>query len=288
MREAVEEIANNTKAIERLHAIILAEGGNTATVVKTQASLDAYQNSTAELISELRLRMKQLQHAAETGPSQEVSVKRAQHSGLAKKLMDAASAYQEVQSRYKEQYKNRIRREYRVAKPGATEQEIEEAIQANTNVFASQIATQQIAKHKKAYEDINLRHQEILKIEKSVTELYDLFIEMQQMLEVQQEQINFVESNVETAVGDIEQGNKEMQKAIKHRKSSRKISWIICICVTIVIVVAVILIYNYVIDPILLKNIDRRPNPTGGAIPQGQAATPPIPNQQQNPQNQII
>lgn len=286
VRDAIDEISNNTKAIEKLHIAILGEGGNTAVAVKSQASLDAYQNSTGELISELRLRIKQLQAAADVGTPQEVSVKRAQHSGLTKKLMDVAKGYQEVQIRFKEQYKDRIKREYRVTKPKATEEEIEEAILANTNVFASQMATQQVAKHKRAYEDINQRHQEILKIEKGVTELYDLFIEMQSMLEVQQEAINVIDNNVTEAVSGIEVGNKEMQRAIKHRKSSRKMSWMICGCVTIIFIIAFVLIYNYVIDPLLIRNIKGSSSSPASNLQQPQQARPPI-AQQQSQQEQL-
>lgn len=297
IREAIKEIETNTKAIEKLHSAILGESGSTATTFKSQASLDAYQNHTTELISGLRLQMKQLQNSVDSASPQDKEMKRTQHSGLAKSLMQAARYYQNVQLKFKDEYKDRIRREYRIAKPSATDKEIEEAVEAKTNVFATQMATQSIGKSKKALEDMSSRHQEILKIEKSVTELYDLFVEMQSMLDIQQEKINVIENNTSDATEGIKMGNKEMEKAIKHRISSRKMAWLICICVSILLTIAIILIFNYIINPIIktssnsrntpvntapVNNVPTNNAPTNAAAPP--AAAPPAtalsPNQQ--------
>lgn len=63
------------------------------------------------------------------------------HGTLTQKFLELAQEYQEVQTNYKNKYQEKIERQYKIAKPDATQDEIEEAIESgdSSKVFATQI-----------------------------------------------------------------------------------------------------------------------------------------------------
>lgn len=114
---------------------------------------------------------------------------------LTQKFLELATEYQEVQTSYKSKYQEKIERQYKIAKPDATQDEIEEAIESgdSSKVFANQILDshlhQQVrtiysscsadhfqAKNALAY--IEARHADIKRIEASIQQLHQLFVDI--------------------------------------------------------------------------------------------------------------
>lgn len=90
---------------------------------------------------------------------------------MTKKFLEAVGDYQEVQMKYKTKFRDRIERQLRIVKPNATAEEIERLVESGgeTELFAQQIlAGPQLAEARKALNDIQDRHQDIIKIEKSI------------------------------------------------------------------------------------------------------------------------
>lgn len=96
-----------------------------------------------------------------------------QHGNVTKKFMDAVQEYQDMQNKYKNKYKDRLERQYKIVKPDATADDIKKAVETggNGNQLFAQTIIQGGAQHmeaKRALYDIQERHQDIMKIEKSV------------------------------------------------------------------------------------------------------------------------
>lgn len=72
--------------------------------------------------------------------------------------------------------------------------------------------------------EVQSRHDDIKKIEKTILELHQLFVDMQMMVEEQGETLKEIETHAETTVVDLEQGNKDIEKAIVSAKSTRAVS----------------------------------------------------------------
>ena len=86
-----------------------------------------------------------------------------------------------------------------------------------------------------------MRHREIQKIESTMTELAQLFHDMEMMVAEQEEQVNQVETNVYGAQHDIERGVDNQQSGIRKAKAWRKKKWC-CVITLIVVIVALALI----------------------------------------------
>nr|2M8R_A Chain A, Syntaxin-1A [Rattus norvegicus]3HD7_B Chain B, Syntaxin-1A [Rattus norvegicus]3HD7_F Chain F, Syntaxin-1A [Rattus norvegicus]3IPD_B Chain B, Syntaxin-1A [Rattus norvegicus]3IPD_F Chain F, Syntaxin-1A [Rattus norvegicus] len=92
---------------------------------------------------------------------------------------------------------------------------------------------------KQALSEIETRHSEIIKLENSIRELHDMFMDMAMLVESQGEMIDRIEYNVEHAVDYVERAVSDTKKAVKYQSKARrkKIMIIIC-CVILGIIIA--------------------------------------------------
>lgn len=109
--------------------------------------------------------------AGKVNLSAEQRIRLSQHANMTQKFIDSVNEYQDIQQKYKTKYKDRLERQYKIVKPNATHEEIEKAMEsgAGSDLFAQQILMgPQHAEAKKALYDIQERHQDIVKLEKSI------------------------------------------------------------------------------------------------------------------------
>merc|ERR1719482_1632854 len=92
-------------------------------------------------------------------------------------------------SRYKNKYREKVERQYRIVKPHATKEEIDEAFDSGSQ--QPELFTQQIlqgpghAAARSALADIQERHRDITRLETSIAELHQLFLDMSVLVESQ-------------------------------------------------------------------------------------------------------
>lgn len=104
--------------------------------------------------------------------------------------MKVAETYQKIQTNYRKEYRKRVERELKIARPDASPQEIERALDASSGgVFAQQMLSS--ASQQRILAEVKGRHEEILKLESSINELVDLFQEMQLLIDVNSPFFNF-------------------------------------------------------------------------------------------------
>lgn len=128
-----------------------------------------------------------------------------------------------------------------LAKPDATEEEIDEALESgNTQIFANQILDQK--RHEQAKDAliyIESRHRDIMRLEQSIRELHQLFMDMAVLVEAQGELIDQIEYNVNQSVAYTKDAVKNLRKANELQKKSRKK---MCCLIVILLIVVVLLV----------------------------------------------
>jgi t-SNARE complex subunit (syntaxin) len=121
-----------------------------------------------------------------------------------------------------------MQRQYLIVKPNATPKEIQEVIEnksenGNAQIFAKQVVNSgQKTEAKRALQDIQDRHTDIIKLEKSIMELNQLFMDMSVLVAAQGELLNQIDSHVESAVDNTNQAADEMKNAVTIQRASRK------------------------------------------------------------------
>ncbi|XP_047352152.1 syntaxin-1A-like isoform X2 [Vespa velutina] len=93
---------------------------------------------------------------------------------------------------------------------------------------------------------IEVRHNEVLKLEKSIHEIKDMFTETAFLIEKQGEQINSVEYFAKNTTDDVESGKKCLNKAEErsHRYKKRKIKIGIIIGIIIFVIILILVFLN--------------------------------------------
>jgi len=171
----------------------------------------------------------------------QIKIRRNMQASLTKKFLDLMTEYQELQNKFKNKFREKIAMQYKIAKPDASPEEIEEAIESgDTQVFANiilQKERKELAKSALAY--IEAKHNDIVRLEESIRELHQLFLDMAILVENQGELLDQIEYNVNQAVSNTGEAVENLRKANKlQRKSRKKMCIIICILVVVLILLA--------------------------------------------------
>ena len=178
--------------------------------------------------------------------------KQAQAENSRQRFMKLINDYRVIEADYKEESKEQAKRQYRIVQPEATDEEVEAAI---SDVGGQQIFSQALlnanrrGEAKTALAEVQARHQELLKLEKTMAELTQLFNDMEQLVIEQQQNIEVIDKNVEEAQQDVEQGIAHTNKAVKSARRARRNKYrCIAICFVIVAVVVVVVVVPSVVE----------------------------------------
>lgn len=83
------------------------------------------------------------------------------------------------------------------------------------------------------------REREMRQLETDILDINDIFRDLGTMVHEQGELVDNIETHVETAAVRVESGNKQLEKAARHKKCSRKLTCMIA-CILIGVLVAIV------------------------------------------------
>ncbi|EIW69049.1 syntaxin 1B/2/3 [Tremella mesenterica] len=147
--------------------------------------------------------------------------------------------HQVVEKDYRQKLKLRVERQYRIVKPDATPEEVRQVVDSDSpQVFSDALMTSnRYGTARTAYREVQERHVEIQKIEKTLTELAQMFSEMAMLVEQQDETIVNVETQAADVDHNIEAGLQQTEKAVESARKARRKKWIcFWICVLILVI----------------------------------------------------
>lgn len=131
--------------------------------------------------------------------SVEQRIKKCHVSSLQRVFQEVMHEYNSSQVEHRENCKRRIKRQLEICGKEKTEGELEDMLETKDySVFTSNLLvdTQQM---KNAIQIVESRHADIIRLEKSIYELQDLFLEIAKTIESQGHLIDNIEHNVEIA-----------------------------------------------------------------------------------------
>lgn len=101
---------------------------------------------------------------------------------------------------------------------------------------------------KEALSDIEARHDDIVKLEKSIKELHQLFMDMAIMVEQQGDMMDRIEKSVESAGEYVAVAAVDIKNAVEYQTKARKKCWIIIALLTVVAVIVAVVVAVEVSD----------------------------------------
>jgi len=133
--------------------------------------------------------------------------------------------------------------QYRIVKPTASKEEIEQAFDSGD--IQPEIFTQQIlqgpghAAARNALADIQERHRDITRLETSIAELHQLFLDMSLLVESQGELLDQIEYTVSQSVNYTGKAVEELRTANKYQRKVRKKMCIVVCCVLVILIIII-------------------------------------------------
>lgn len=222
---------DNIERIESLHKRSLAEA-NAENETAIQRQIDTLQAETRALAETLKTRIKKLEST-----SQNDKTKQAQTENMKTQFMSLIQKFQQSEAAFRQRYRDALERQYRIVDPDATDAEVMQAVDEDNGQVFSQALMQsnRRGEARAALSEVQSRHREIQKIEATLTELAQLFHDMEIMVAEQETQVTNIEQNVYHAQTDIEKGVDNQFAAIKKARAWRKKKW--CCFALIVVVI---------------------------------------------------
>ncbi|KAJ2829136.1 hypothetical protein GGI24_002213 [Coemansia furcata] len=168
----------------------------------------------------------------------------------AKKFSEQLQRYRQIEYQYSQRNREQLERQYRIARPDASDEEVAKAIGSDQagQVFAQSVMhSNRLGDARRVLRDVEERQADIKKIDNTIGELAQMFVEVSEMVNRQQEVIDSIDTAVEDTHVNVVDGQKEVNTAIVLRIKARKKLWIILFVSIIIIVVIIIIVYFTVI-----------------------------------------
>ncbi|RHZ67005.1 hypothetical protein Glove_303g104 [Diversispora epigaea] len=247
IQDKIKQIQENINRIDESHSRSL---GTINEDESSKQQLEALTINTRTILVEIKDKIRRLESLnlglpPDTG---DLGVRRAQTENLRKKFMETLGNYQKMEYQNRQKYRARMERQYKIVNPQASEEEIESALDNDegAQVFAQSLMTAtRYGAAKDALREVQERHNDIKKIEKTIEELANLFQEMQMVVEAQEVVVAKIEEHTVQVTNDLETGATLVDKALVSAQGARRKKWY-CFVITIIIVIIIaVVLYIY-------------------------------------------
>ncbi|XP_074028439.1 syntaxin 1A isoform X4 [Leptinotarsa decemlineata] len=238
IRDMIDKIQANVEEVKKKHSAILQAPQSDE---KTKQELEDLMADIKKTANKVRAKLKVIEQNIEqeeqsNKSSADLRIRKTQHSTLSRKFVEVMTEYNRTQTDYRERCKGRIQRQLEITGRQTTNEELEEMLeQGNPAVFTQGIImeTQQA---KQTLADIEARHSDIIKLENSIRELHDMFMDMAMLVENQGEMIDRIEYHVEHAVDYVQTATQDTKKALRYQSRARRKKIMILICISVLVV----------------------------------------------------
>ena len=237
IRENITRMQENVEEVKKTHSAILSAPQSDE---KVKQHLEDMMADIKKSANRVRAKLKQMESGIEqleqvNMMSAEFRIRKTQHSMLSQKFVEVMTDYNKTQTDYRERCKARIQRQLEITGRSTTTEEVEEMLESgNPAIFTQGIMTD-TQQAKQTLADIEARHADIIKLENSIRELHDMFMDMAMLVESQGEMIDRIEFHVSGALEYVEEAVKDTKKAMEYQRKARRKQICILICVLIML-----------------------------------------------------
>jgi syntaxin 1B/2/3 len=237
IQDSLRTFNDNVSRIGDLHSRSL-NNMDDASAQQNAEQLDHLVSDTSMLSGELKRRIKALERQG--GAGRDGQIKKQQTALVKSKFVEAIQNYQSVEQQYRQRYKQRMERQFKIVKPDATPEEVRAVVNDDNGgqIFSQALMqSNRYGAARSAYREVQERHEDIKRIEQTLGELAQLFNDMSVLVEQQDETINAIEVQAAAVEKDTEAGLGYTEKAVSSARAARKKRWI---CFFIILVILII------------------------------------------------
>merc|ERR1719193_2261089 len=187
IRENIDKIQLNVEEVKRKHSSILSAP---QTDERMKQELEDAMSDIKKTANKVRAKLKVIEQSIEqeeqvNKASADLRIRKTQHSTLSRKFVEVMTEYNRTQTDYRERCKGRIQRQLEITGRKTTGEELEDMLEQGNPAVFTQGIIMDTAAAKQTLADIEARHADIIKLETSIKELHDMFMDMAMLVESQ-------------------------------------------------------------------------------------------------------
>lgn len=241
LSEFIDRMKKNVEEVKKTHSTILSSPHTDDDV---KQNLEKFMADIKTSANQIRSKLKHMEHGIEQiAQSNEFSaahrIRKTQHHMLSSRFVEVMTDYQATQTDYRERCKGRIKRQLSITGRKTTDDEIEEMIESGNPAIFTRGIIMETKQARQTLADIEARHSDIMKLEKSIRELRDMFLDMAILVESQGEMIDRIEFHVQQSKSHVDKGKLETNQAMTYRAKAR---WKKLVCLVLIIILILIVI----------------------------------------------
>lgn len=247
IRSIINQIALNVSEVKKTHSAIL-NSTHAKDSERMRKDLDSIMAgitvSSRTVQAKLKDIEKKIENEGQTNSADaDLRIRKVQHMTLSQKFIDVMTEYNAHQVQFREQCKDRIKRQMTITKnKSITDDQIEDMLEdGNLSDFTQGIIVQ-TQQTKQLLQDIEDRHEDLLRLERSIRELHDMFVDISTLIQQQGEMINSIEYNIAQTQNYVESAKQETHKAVTYQKRARKKKMCIIICVVVAVLLLALIL----------------------------------------------
>jgi len=237
-KSEIRGLSANIQEIASLHQRALSSPDS-----NSSAQLENLVTQTQLKNTQIRDQIKYLELDALKTQDGTKSVKARQAKQLKGEFEKSLKEYQSEEVAYRQRYRDQIARQYRIVNPEASETEVQEASEldwGSEGVFQTALKSNRSGQASSVLGAVRARHNELQRIEATLTDLAAMFADMAQIVEAQDPVIEHTEQNAIQTAEDVNKGNTEIEKANEHARRRNRLKWW-CLLVVVLIILAIAL-----------------------------------------------
>ncbi|XP_037046916.1 syntaxin-1A isoform X1 [Bradysia coprophila] len=247
IREMIDNIQANVEEVKKKHSAILSAPQSDE---KTKQELEDLMADIKKIANKVRTKLKAIEQNIEqeeqaNKSSADLRIRKTQHSTLSRKFVEVMTEYNRTQTDYRERCKGRIQRQLEITGRTTTNEELEEMLEQGNSAVFTQGIIMETQQAKQTLADIEARHADIIKLENSIRELHDMFMDMAMLVESQGEMIDRIEYHVEHAMDYVQTATQDTKKALKYQSKARRKKICIMVCAVILLIIILSALASY-------------------------------------------
>jgi len=241
IRTNIEKIAANVEEVKKKHSAILSapqpDDKDKEELEELMAEIKKTANKVRGKLKVIEQNIEQEENSNRT--SADLRIRKTQHATLSRRFVEVMSDYNTTQTDYRERCKGRIQRQLEITGRSVQNEELENMLESGNPAIFTQGIIMETQQAKQSLADIEARHRDIIKLENSIRELHDMFVDMAMLVESQGEMIDRIEFNVEKSVDYVDTAVADTKKALKYQSKARRKKMIVLAVVGVVVIIII-------------------------------------------------
>lgn len=243
IREGLETLKKKVSELENKQKTVL---GVALPEESLKKELQTFRDEIKVLATQIQKKLKSLEPKKVDEDGKYVSInlrmQKTQHAVLSREFIELMGHCNTIQVQYRDRNVERIQRQLKITGNEVTDEQLETMLESGQTAVFTQNILNDAKATKQALNEIETRHDEILKLERSIRDLNEMFQYLAMEVEAQGEMVNRIENNILSSTNYVDNAVKETEAAVNsQKKACKKKMWlIICLCVFVLILAIVL------------------------------------------------